>query len=94
MLFQLIYDSIGFDKKMIVGRFVVLCAPVLSFFKKGIIYSDRAWKSLSSCAFVIYFRFIYWWMIQVLHKQTPWEYLKQVALLQSVSFFSSESSGQ
>ncbi len=30
MLFQLIYDSIGFDKKMIVGRFVVLCAPVLS----------------------------------------------------------------
>jgi hypothetical protein len=33
MLFQLIYDSIGFDKKMIVGRFVVLSVPVLFYWK-------------------------------------------------------------
>ena len=30
MLVQVIYGSIGFDKKMIVGRFVVSSAPVLS----------------------------------------------------------------
>jgi hypothetical protein len=48
MLFQVKYDSIGFDKKMIVGRLVVLSAPVLSALKLQhflpVRVSQKGWK--------------------------------------------------